>query len=47
MAILNPGPHTTQLAKNLQLLNYRLGVKIGVVYVGEGCDNQNPILATT
>ena len=47
MSILNPGPHTTQLAKNLQLLNYRLGVKIGVVYVGEGCDNQNQILATT
>ena len=47
LSMIEHNSHAVQLTKTIQVLNYRLGVKIGVVYVGEGCDNQNQILRTT
>ncbi|KAH0794016.1 Rap/ran-GAP family protein [Histomonas meleagridis] len=40
-------PNTSATIEKLQKETHRLGVKIGVVYVGPNVENQNQILATT
>jgi hypothetical protein len=40
-------PTLDVLVRKLELMSHRLGVKIGVIFVREGCEDQNQILATT